>query len=264
MGSSGASASQPLKVLVVGAGIAGLTAATGLRRQGHHVEVFERSALLKEYGAAISIGPNASAVLRRLGVFLENYGGTPLNGVRLFKDEALVKSIDRTGYYDAHYNQPYHTILRQDLHRALREAATVPEGLGQPATINTSAKVAKVDTSAGSITLEDGRTITGDFVIGADGVHSVSRTSIDGAENFKEHPHGRGVYRCLIPISTLMEDPVTRPFVEKKGYMTIWMHADPPIALIMYPCESGKTLNIAAESKLEAFSPEELAMRGSK
>ena len=31
--------SQPLKVLVVGAGIAGLATAIALRREGHHVEV---------------------------------------------------------------------------------------------------------------------------------------------------------------------------------------------------------------------------------
>jgi monoamine oxidase len=30
---------RALKILIVGAGIGGLTAAIGLRRQGHHVEV---------------------------------------------------------------------------------------------------------------------------------------------------------------------------------------------------------------------------------
>jgi salicylate hydroxylase len=52
-----------LKVVIVGAGIAGLSAAISLRRAGHRVRIYERSALSNEVGAAIAMPPNASRPL---------------------------------------------------------------------------------------------------------------------------------------------------------------------------------------------------------
>src|SRR5437762_6559621 len=54
------------KILIVGAGIGGLTAAIALRQAGFGVEVFERAAELKEIGAGIALSPNAMRVLKHL------------------------------------------------------------------------------------------------------------------------------------------------------------------------------------------------------
>ena len=81
-----------LNIGIVGAGIAGLTAAASLSRAGHNVEVsripgiscsfqavtllragliveqlYERSQFANELGAAITLGPNAGSVLHALG-----------------------------------------------------------------------------------------------------------------------------------------------------------------------------------------------------
>src|SRR3954470_15039378 len=56
------------KILIVGAGIGGLTVAIALRQAGFEVEVFERAAELKEIGAGISLSPNAMRVLKHLGI----------------------------------------------------------------------------------------------------------------------------------------------------------------------------------------------------
>ncbi|CAP96294.1 Pc21g13970, partial [Penicillium rubens Wisconsin 54-1255] len=61
-------ASDQLDVLVIGAGIAGLSAAIALGKQGHRVVILERSAFLRETGAAIHLPPNCTALLRWMGI----------------------------------------------------------------------------------------------------------------------------------------------------------------------------------------------------
>lgn len=54
-----------IKVLVVGAGFAGLTAAIECDRKGHSVTVFERVSALKPLGDIISFGQNASRIFAK-------------------------------------------------------------------------------------------------------------------------------------------------------------------------------------------------------
>src|SRR6185369_1607175 len=56
------------KILAIGAGIGGLTAAIALRQAGFGVEVFERAPEVKEIGAGIGLSPNAVRVLKHLGL----------------------------------------------------------------------------------------------------------------------------------------------------------------------------------------------------
>lgn len=60
-----------LRVIVVGAGIAGLTASLALRQIGHDVVVFEQSLEVIEAGAGIQMAPNNMRILQRLGLLPE-------------------------------------------------------------------------------------------------------------------------------------------------------------------------------------------------
>lgn len=59
---------KPLNILVVGSGMAGCSAATACARAGHDVQIYERSALNNELGAAIHVFPNASRELLAWGL----------------------------------------------------------------------------------------------------------------------------------------------------------------------------------------------------
>lgn len=56
-----------LDVLIVGGGIAGLTAAIAVSRAGHNVTVLERSSFKREAGFIITLGSNAIAILNTFG-----------------------------------------------------------------------------------------------------------------------------------------------------------------------------------------------------
>jgi 2-polyprenyl-6-methoxyphenol hydroxylase-like FAD-dependent oxidoreductase len=73
---------QGLRIIVVGAGIAGLAAAIALRQQGHHVEMYEQSRFNNEVGAAIHITPNAMGALKHIGIDPRDGGAVPLMQVR--------------------------------------------------------------------------------------------------------------------------------------------------------------------------------------
>lgn len=90
-----------LKVIIVGGGIAGLAAAISIRRNGHQVEVFEQSRFLNEVGAAIHMTPNATGILRQIGIDPRDSGAVLLNQVLIVprhakKFEQLLKQ-DRQG-----------------------------------------------------------------------------------------------------------------------------------------------------------------------
>src|SRR6516165_5602801 len=56
------------RVVIVGAGIGGLTLALLLRRRGLAAEVIEQAPELREAGAAIALASNATRVLHHLGL----------------------------------------------------------------------------------------------------------------------------------------------------------------------------------------------------
>ncbi len=84
------SAKRPLRIVIIGAGIGGLTAAVALRQRGFEVEVHERSAKLEEVGAGLQVGPNAVKVLHALGLKdeLRRNAFEPTNMVSLKWDDA--------------------------------------------------------------------------------------------------------------------------------------------------------------------------------
>src|SRR6476620_2521981 len=71
-----------LRILVVGAGVAGISIARGLLRDGHDVSVFERRPDMRPGGGAVTIWSNGSTVLDQLGVDMEG-AGQVLSTVRI-------------------------------------------------------------------------------------------------------------------------------------------------------------------------------------
>src|ERR1700739_262407 len=81
-GDENAPSTRSLRILVVGAGVGGISIARGLLRDGHDVTVFERRPDVTAGGGAVTIWSNGAKVLRQLGVDMDG-AGQPLSTVRI-------------------------------------------------------------------------------------------------------------------------------------------------------------------------------------
>jgi salicylate hydroxylase len=167
-------------MLIVGAGIGGLTAALALRREGFNVHVYEQASILREVGAGVAVSPNAIKVLQRLGLSeaLRGIGVVPHSmDTRDWRTGALLGRVPLAEAAVARWGAPFYHLHRADLHNALRVA------LGD-AHITLGARCVAVEERPASVGLrfDDGREAAGDFLIGADGVHSVVRDHVAGPD----------------------------------------------------------------------------------
>jgi 2-polyprenyl-6-methoxyphenol hydroxylase-like FAD-dependent oxidoreductase len=136
----------------------------------------------------------------------------------------------------------------------LKNAAISPEGRGIPAKLSTSSRVIGVDAETATVTLENGQIVQGDFVIGADGVHSVTRKGVAGRD-IKPHSSGKSAFRFLISRKVAQDDPVTAKVVQSPGELIIWYGADRRV--VVYPTTNNQLLNfvcIHPEAESEAGS----------
>jgi 2-polyprenyl-6-methoxyphenol hydroxylase-like FAD-dependent oxidoreductase len=160
----------PRRALVVGGGIAGPTLALFLRRAGIEPVVFEAYPR-SDVGGGFQIAPNGLRVLGELGLAEPLLAAGYPSGDFCFKNhEGRVIGVARTR--DA---GPAVNVMRVELHRLLRAEA-------DRAGIVTRYEKRLVGlTSAGNevvATFEDGTTEVGDFLVGADGVHSRVRACL--------------------------------------------------------------------------------------
>lgn len=84
-------ADEGLHVIIIGGGLAGLVAAISLRQNGHHVEIFEQSRFANEVGAAIQMTPNATGILKQIGVDPQDSGAVPAEkvGLRSYQRQSI-------------------------------------------------------------------------------------------------------------------------------------------------------------------------------
>ncbi|KAL2134904.1 hypothetical protein VTI74DRAFT_10539 [Chaetomium olivicolor] len=249
--------SSPLKITIVGAGIGGLAAAIGLRRNGHDVQVFEKGymQLPDQTGAALHLCPNANGILRHWGVHAEKFGGSLMSRyVELSQDGTTLKDLDLTES-NKRWPHPWHLVQREALHQELKRIATSLEGPGKPVTILRGEPVDGLDPARGTITLRTGGPeVKGDVIIGADGIRSTTRKFIKNVEPF---PTGKAAYRFVIERSKAEEDETTAPLVCQMDTLILWFGQD--TRMVMYPCKNNELLNYvgihpAAKSEMNSHN----------
>src|SRR5262249_17528119 len=157
-------------VRVVGAGLGGLAATLALQQAGIPVIAFEQAPDLSEFGAGIMLTPNASRVLRHLGVFDDVAAEALRPGsrrVRHWQGGAVPSGLPFARAFRDRYGAPFLTIHRADLQRALADGVR----RNDPAAIRLDHRLVDVEQRDGKAvaTFANGNQIAGDSLVGCDG-----------------------------------------------------------------------------------------------
>jgi salicylate hydroxylase len=181
------------RLVIAGGGIAGMTAAAALAQRGFGVTLLEAAPQFGEIGAGVTLTPNATRGLADIGVseLVAKAGIEPtLQQIQHWQDGRRLVGFDRSGQR-AKYGAPYVTIHRADLHEILTRAA-------RDAGVDLRCDAPVAGSEGSTAILADGSRVTGDVLVGADGLKSVIRQRFEPTE---PHFTGHVAWRCLVPVT---------------------------------------------------------------
>jgi 2-polyprenyl-6-methoxyphenol hydroxylase-like FAD-dependent oxidoreductase len=174
-------------VIIIGAGIGGLTLALTLHRAGIPCRVYELAAEVKELGLGINLLPHATKELAALGLLdaLEKVAVTTREAIFYNRHGQLVYS-EPCGRH-AGYDTPQFSIHRGDLQGVLLDACRSRIGAGR---IVTGWRCARAEQDGGGVTVHFTNTVTGEALppqrgsvaVSCDGIHSVLRKQFNPDE----------------------------------------------------------------------------------
>lgn len=231
---------ERLPVLIVGAGIAGLTLSLALARRGIASAILERAPYLDEVGAGLQLSPNASRILQGLGLgpSLDATGFRPQ--AIAIRDAATAEEIVRLPLgpaFEAAHGAPYVVIHRGDLQAALLAAVKASPAI----TLQLGVSIDAVVPGADEVVVEAicgaaRRTFTAEALIGADGVWSTVRTTV-----LKGRPaaySGRTAWRATFPVEAWTGG------LDVATTTGLWL--GPDAHLVHYPIRTGREINLVA------------------
>lgn len=192
------------KILIAGAGLGGLSAASCLMKAGYDVDIYEQAPELSEVGAGIQLSANAMHVLNHLGLGEAIGAVSVCPGAYVFRAFDSGEVIQRFALSDEHeklHGAPYNQLHRADLHDLL--AARARELKPDVVHLNHRAVGFEEDDDGVRLDFADGSSARGDLLIGADGLKSVVRTRIAG--EIPATYTGDGAWRVTVPSDRLPE-----------------------------------------------------------
>ncbi|WP_370401311.1 FAD-dependent monooxygenase [Sulfitobacter sp. JB4-11] len=224
--------------IVIGGGIGGLAAAAALGQRGVAVTLLEQSPEIAEVGAGLQVSPNGLTVLRALGVetALQQRGAVRGQAVVLRdgRDGAQVARLDLARL---RRDQPYYFMHRADLVDVLAGAAKRAN-----VSVELGAQVASIRPGPlPQVQMSDGSTRRAEVVVAADGIHSVARPVLNGAD--KARFSGQVAWRAVVP------NDFGHP-----GEAHV--HMGPGCHLVSYPLRGGRLVNLVAVEERQDWAAE--------
>ena len=219
------------RILIIGGGFSGMSAAIELRRQGHAVDLVEIDAGWRNYGAGISLGGATLRAFRQLGIldaFLAQ--GHAADGVRLCLPHGPQVAELPTPRLAGADVPGGGGILRPVLARILADATRA-----SGADIRLGCTFTRFVQDADGVDVEftDGQCRRYDLVIGADGLYSKVRAAL-----LPQSPQpvysGQAVWRAVLPrlpgidTATMWMGPHVKPGVNPVSKTEMYLFVTEP------------------------------------
>lgn len=237
-----------LSIAIVGGGIGGLATAVALRDSRHDVTVYEQAAQFREIGAGVTLHPNATRLLGKLGLgqALRKIG-SPTSGVRLMSTngEPIETGGAPGGVPLSDAGEGYNVHRAEFLDVLVNALPSSSFRLGHHCADLIEDEVGV------TLTFENGTRATADLVIGADGIRSVVRKKI--GLDAPASSEGVMAYRGMVPVEKLR-------WAQGAQGLYLWMGAGR--SFLCYPVSAGSVINVVAFVPTHSDSPESWSARG--
>jgi len=241
------------QIVIAGAGIAGLTAAIAFAKRGYSVQVFEQAQRLEAAGAGIQLSPNATRILRQLGVLDRLLPSAVRPEAVVLKDAATLRELARVPLGQAaetRWQAPYLVAHRADLQDALMACAAAAAGIE----IITGARVTGVARASDGIaaTIETSQTLEAEglLLVGADGVWSSIRERVSERASGKSRFSGELAWRATVGAASVAGRAYAA--IGAASCVTTFLHSG--FHMVAYPVSKGSAFNLVAFTRGERIA----------
>lgn len=231
------------RILIAGAGVAGLSAALELAARGWNVRLVEKAETLSEVGAGLQLAPNAMRHLERLGVANRLSTQTVTPEALYLMDGRKARPLMEMKLGDKarqRWHHPYLVCHRADLQSALLDACREEPGIE----ISLGAEITNHRVENGTVAAtirhdNSEKTINSAYLIACDGVWSAERSKADFS---KARFSGHIAWRTTLAVGTLPASFLSA--MKTRNAVSAWLGRQ--AHFIAYPVKGGSFFNFVA------------------